>query len=207
MPLHLTCLENSQGFNWIGQLFPSISPTENEQLLKNITTPNQLPHFPRKITLDYMKYMKSILEHTYHMWWRRMLGSFRLSQLIPLAIALHNTKSWGAARGFCCIKVLLSCCTWILLAPTLPSLWFSPGVGSQSQQPTSLTGDTECPHRVLVPPAPSYWFPSHSKINGIEQTFPGVTRDLAGNISPACDFVQSLRTQIKPDSYINAKWP
>lgn len=69
--------------------------------------------------------------------WRRMQGNFCLLQLIPLAIALHTTKSWGAVWGFCCIKVLLSRCTWTLLAPTLPSLWFRPGVGIQSQ--TSIT--------------------------------------------------------------------
>lgn len=151
--------------------------------------------------------MKTILEHTYHTWWRRMLGNFRLFQLLPLAIALHTTKSWGAARVSCCIQVLLSRCTWILLAPTLPNLWFSPGVGSQRQQAASLTGDTQRPHCVLVPPTPPYRFASHSKINGTEQTFPGVTRELSGSISPGCDFAQSLCTQIKHDSYINAKWP
>lgn len=114
--------------------------------------------------------MKTILEPTHHMWWRRMGGNFHPFQLIPLAIALHMTKSRGAAWGFCCIKVLLSHCAWILLAPTLPSLWLSPGMGSQSQQAASLTGDTECP-QVPIPPVLSYQFPSHSKINGIEQTF------------------------------------
>lgn len=43
-----------------------------------------------------------------------------------------------------------------------------------------------------MPPTPTYQFPSHSKINGMEQTFPGASRELSGNISPVCDFVQSL---------------
>lgn len=54
-------------------------------------------------------------------------------------------------------------------------------------RPASLAGDTECPHQVLLPPTSSYQFLSHSKINGIKQTFPGVTRELSGSISPECD--------------------